>query len=345
MAAPRRLEGAAVSLATLEHALLDNPSDFEFFQAVRLLERLLPDRAPVGGFADPSTEVVRFSVNPRIAFPPGSIDSLKMIEDGPAEMRVNFMGLVGASGVLPYAYSLLVAERTREDDPATADFFDLFHHRIISLFYRAWQKHRFTVASEKGEEDRLREHLLDLIGAGLDSMRDLLPVPDGALLYHAGLLALRQRGALSLQQLLEDYFDVPVEIEQFVGGWYPLPRRDQCEVGGDEELSNGLGLGAVVGDEIWDQQARVRVRLGPLDAGTYARFLPTGDAHASLRALTRYFSDDQFDFEVQLVLARGEVRGFVLGGDEEEASQPLGWATWIRSADLGRDPDDTVLVL
>ena len=41
-----------------------------FFQAVRLLERLLPDRAPVGGDAPPSREVVRFLTKLSLAFPP-----------------------------------------------------------------------------------------------------------------------------------------------------------------------------------------------------------------------------------------------------------------------------------
>ena len=76
----------------------------------------------------------------------------------------------------------------------------------------------------------------------------------------------------------------------------------------------------------------------------YNDFLPTGNAHALLRWVVRFFSRDAFDFEVQLVLARAEVKGLVLG-DEEETVQPLGWTTWIRTQEFSRDADDTIVRL
>jgi len=338
-------ESAALSLAALENALQDNPTAFEFFQAVRLLERLHPERAPVGGYGDPAAEVARFSVNPSIAFPPSEIDSLEIEDGAPTRMSVNFMGLTGPQGVLPHYYTLLVAETRRSRDTALSDFLDIFHHRIISLFYRAWEKHQFTVLTEKHGTDPLREHLLDLSGMGLEKWRGLLPMPDDAVAYYAGLLVQQQRGAIALEQLLTDFFGVPFEVIQFVGAWYPLPVRDQCALDdeGDDDSSR-LGFGAVAGDEIWDQQSRVRLRAGPLDRARFNQFLPTGEAHEQLRSLVRFFGHEQYDFEVQLVLERDEVAGCVLGADGASL-QPLGWSTWIRSTPFRRDADETVLKL
>ena len=93
---------------------------------------------------------------------------------------------------------------------------------------------------------------------------------------------------------------------------------------------------------MWDQQARVRLRLGPLTREQYERFLPSGGGHALLRTLARFFSHDQFDFDVQLVLARGDVPGCVIGSDE---APPLGWRTWLRTKPFARDADDTILTL
>ncbi|MBX6362558.1 MAG: type VI secretion system baseplate subunit TssG [Gemmatimonadetes bacterium] len=347
MAAEDRVEGAPLNLHLLAEALRDDPTGFSFFQAVRTLERLRPGAAPVGTSIDAAAEPVRFSVNPTIAFPSAEIDALQM-EDGegagPARMTVNFMGVTGPLGVLPHHYTLLVAERKRARDTALAEFLDIFHHRLLSLFYRAWQKHRFTVAYEKGE-DRLRAHLLDLVGTGLEVLQQRASIEPDALVYYAGLLLLQTRGAVALEQLLEDYFGVPVEVEQFVGGWYPVARADQCAIDDDGEgVSGQLGRGAIAGDEVWDQQAKVRIRVGPLPRSQYDRFLPSGEAFEQMRALTRFFSHDQFDFELQLVLAREDVPGFVLGAEEENA-QPLGWCTWIRSTAFRRDADDTVLSL
>ena len=100
---------------------------------------------------------------------------------------------------------------------------------------------------------------------------------------------------------------MPVEIEQFVGAWYPVDEESQCSLGENGDYSEQLGLGAVVGDEIWDQQSRVRIRLGPLTLEQYLDFLPGHEGHRQLRSLTRFFAGGEFDVEVQLILRRQEV--------------------------------------
>lgn len=334
-------EGAA-PLAALRRLLGDEPTSFGFFQAVRLLQRLTPERATVGRFVDPATEAVRFAVPPAISFPPSEIDALELSDTAPARMSVNFMGLTGPQGVLPHQYSLLIADRNRSRDSAIAEFFDLFHHRMLSLFYRAWEKNRYEVAFERGEEDPLTAHLRDFAGISLEAVRSALPVPEELLLFHVGLLAPMPRSARSLEQLLSEYLDAPVAVEQFVGRWYPLPESDQCEIGGAESPSNQLGLGAVAGDEIWDAQTTVRIRIGPLSRDRYDDLLPGGRAYEIVRWITKFFSNDQFDFELQLVLERADVPGLTLGDDQPN---PLGWSTWIRTGAFARDADETLLTL
>jgi type VI secretion system protein ImpH len=326
--------------AEIRAALRNEPNSFGFFQTVRLLERIFPGRLHVGGYDDPAREVVRFGVLPTLAFPASEIQELTLGEAG-ARMKVNFIGLTGPLGVLPHPYTQLVADRLRLKDAALADFFDLFHHRITSLFYLAWRKYRFTVAREEDTYDRQTEHALDLIGLGLDGYRNRLPFPDEALTFRAGLLLPQPRGAAALEQLLHDFFQVPVEVIQFVGSWYTLSRTDLCEVGGaEDDPANQLGNGAVAGDEMWDQQARVRVRLGPLDRAHYDSFLPGGSGYISLAALLRFFSHDQFEFELQLVLEHGAVPGLRLDG-----AGMLGWSSWIASTPLQHHADQTILTL
>jgi type VI secretion system protein ImpH len=265
------------------------------------------------------------------------------VDDQPASMVVNFMGLVGPQAVLPHQYTLLVAERLRARDPALADFLDIFQHRLVSLFYQAWRKHRVAIAREDGAADPLAEHLGDAIGLGLSSVRNRLPFPDEALVHRAGLLAGMPRGAIALQQLIEDLFDVPAEVEQFIGSWYPLDTEDLCMLGDEDTLTTQLGFGAVAGDEIWDQQSRVRIRIGPLERTRYDHFLPGGAAYQALASLVRFFSHDQFDFELQLVLAHADVAGVRLGDAGTEPQ--LGWSTWICSAPRVEDADETILTL
>lgn len=338
------VETGAADCPEIERLLREEPYSFEFFQAVRLLGLLFPEKQPVGRFASLRTEVVRFGANSDYAFPASQIARMEWTEDAPPLMRVNFMGLTGPMGLLPLYYSALVRERLRARDTAIGDFLDIFNHRAISLFYQAWEKYRFTVAYERGDEDRFSRYLLDLVGIGTPGLQRRQSISDEALLFYAGLISPHARSATALRQLLWDYFDVPVEIEQFVGAWHPLEADTQCRFSETGAYSEQLGVGAVVGDEVWDQQSGVRIRLGPLTLSQYLDFLPDGAAHEPLRVLARFFAGDAIDFELQLVLKREDAPPCKLG--EEGAATPrLGWLTWARTSPLSHDPGDTILRL
>ena len=326
----------------MAESLVQEPYRFEFFQAVRLLARMFPQRQVVGRFSNPRDEVVRLGVNPSMAFPASQVQEIETSLDGPVEMRVNFMGLIGPLGVLPVPYSEMVLERMRARDNTTRDFFDIFHHRMISLFFQAWEKYRFTMAYERGERDLFSRHLLATIGLDTPGLENRQNVSDDSLLFYSGLLSLEARSALGLRQILLDYFGVPVEIDQFVGAWYALEPEAQCALDESGRDSESLGFGCVVGDEVWDQQSRVRIRLGPLDMAEYRGFLPGGEAHSALRALTAFYTGSEFDLELQLILRRHAVPPCTLAGAAPEAPQ-LGWTSWMKSAPFDRDPGETIL--
>ena len=343
MATEIRPETSRLKNSPLGDQLAENACSFEFFQAVTLLQRLT-DLRPVGGFSNPAEEAVHFRVNPRLGFPASQIQTLEFPDDAPPEMTVNFMGLTGPSGVLPYAYSELILERIRAKDHSVSAFFDIFNHRAISLFYRAWQKSRFPVTYSAGPRDLFTRYLLDLIGLGTDGLRGRQEVEDEALLHYVSLLGMQARSAGALEQIIEDYFEVPVEIQQFTGAWYGLDEPTQCAMSDMDTPSCQLGAGAVVGDAVWDRQARVRIRLGPLGMERYCDFLPEASAYKALRAITRFFSNQCLEFELQLVLERAQTPGTELDFD---AANPvrLGWVSWLRTAPLGIDPDETILTL
>jgi type VI secretion system protein ImpH len=327
----------------LQAALRAEPWSFEFFQAVTLLQRLAPDRQPVGRFSNPEDEAVRFRGNTALGFPASQIQQLEWPEGSQPNMMVNFMGLTGPMGVLPYAYTELVLEREKAKDRALQSFLDLFHHRMVSFFHRAWEKYRFPVTHSTGQEDLFEHHLRDIVGLGTPGLDGRQEVADDGLLHFAGLVGRQCRSAEALEQIIHAYFEVPVEVEQFTGAWYCIDDTTQCELGEDDD-SQKLGGGAVVGDEVWDQQSRVRLKLGPMTLEQYRQFLPDGSAHKSLKALTRFFSNDEFDFETQLILKSDEVPRFEVGGEAESAPR-LGWITWLKSAPLSRDPNETILNL
>ncbi|MGZ8411667.1 MAG: type VI secretion system baseplate subunit TssG [Gemmatirosa sp.] len=360
LATARQAEREVRDRAALLRMMRREPTSFAFMQAVRLLGRLRPDRAAVGGWADPADEVARFGVHPSLGFPPAEIQSIDLPEstnggtpdDGPpARFAVNFFGLTGPQGVLPHVYTEHVAARTRARDTAMRDFLDLFHHRALSLYYRAWQQGHVATAHETGQHDRLYEHLLDIAGVGSAGLRERLPAADEALAFYSGLLAGRVRHADGLARIVGDYFAVPTEVEQFAGEWRRVDVGGQVTLGAPLDAGR-LGFG-ILGDAAWDAEARVRLRLGPLTRPQFDAFLPGGDAHSTLVALARLYADDQVGVDAQLVLLRGAVAGCTLGapvsGGPAQAAPAgaprLGRGSWLASRPMPRDPDDTVLTL
>lgn len=341
MATESGIQTADLRFAPVQEMLEKEPYSVRFFQAVRLMERLYPQRNPVGLFVSPSTEAVQFSSVPTLAFPASEIQDLETGKDGQPRMSVNFMGLSAAVGVLPHSYTEFLLERARAKDRSPADFFDIFNHRMISLFYRAWQKYRFYIAFERtGEnDDVVSARLLDLIGLGTPSLTHRMGIDDQACLYYDGLLSQRRPTAQGLRQLLEDYFDVPVKVEQFTGTWRRLPPQNRTVLADTRAFCEQLGLGTIVGDEVFDQHGAVTIRLGPLSFSRYQDFLPGARGCIELREWLRLYANREFDFVIRLVLERSEVPQMKLGEDGHAAPR-LGLVSWIRNRPLNRDPDE-----
>lgn len=323
---------AAPDIPTIAEALLAGPARFDFFQAVRLLERVFPGRAPVGHYADPSEEAVRFHAHNSLVFPPSEVVALQpptaASPDTPSHLWVAFMGMTGPQGALPLHYTSLLADPgARSATGALAAFLDIFTHRFVSLFYRAWEKYRFPIAYERGEADKFSQYLFSIVGLGSSHLRRRLTFNDQVLLYYAGLLAQRPRSAAALEGLLTDFFDVPVRVEQFTGEWFLMNPDTLTGLG---TQNHQLGVSTVLWQRIMDPQARFRVSVGPMNYGQFREFLPTGPAYARLIELTRLFVGDEFGFEVRPLLDAEDVPACTLGLD---SGQRLGWSMWMPTAE------------
>lgn len=336
MAAPCRTTDHSVA-----ETLFDEPYRFDFFQAVRLLERMYAGRGPVGRYADPAREAVRFHARASLTFPASEIFELSDNGDGTRgpQMTVAFMGLSGPLGVLPYHYTELLMERARYKDRALSEFLDIFNHRIISLFYRAWQKYRFPVAYERGEDDRFSEYLYSVIGFGTRGLRQRLALPDEGLLLYGGLIAQRPRSAAAIESILSDYFQAPIKAAQFTGQWLDLDDASITRMG---KMNSRLGIDCVVGTRVWDSQSKFRMIAGPLTFNRFQGLLPTAGGYAAIGDLTRVLVGLELDYELQLVLKAEEVPACTLtsaGGRQAR----LGWTSWLKTRPFKQDDGQVVL--
>lgn len=327
----------------LNHEIIDEAFRFEFFQAVRLLERIYNERESVGGEALPNEEVVRFRSRLGLDFPASEIHEIKEIDDEHfetkrLEMIINFMGMIGPSGVLPTPYTELATERNRYKDTALYAFLDIFTHRSVSLFYRAWQKYRFPVQYEKGK-DSFTEFLFDFIGLGTNNLRGKLNLDDESLLPYAGLIAQKPHSVSALEQILSDYYGIKAKITQFYGQWLELDNESVSKIG----VQNcQLGVSTIVGSRVWDTQSKFRVVLGAIGFTQFQAFLPNGSANKSLFSLISFMAGKEFDFDVQLKLKAKEVPSTILT-TRAKRKPMLGWTTFLKSKPFTQDDEQVVL--
>lgn len=335
--------------------LLDQPWRFEFHQAIRVLLRnsthgMSDDgkyRLPADRRYDLKGEPVRIGAHQSLGFPASDIQSLSTDSDSEkARMLLNCFGLTGPSGVLPLAYTEFLREREEERDAAPSAFLNIFNHRLAMLFYYAWEKYRFPVTQEsRPDHDFLSRILLSLSGLGTEYLRNRQFTPDVFFSRYAAILAIQPRSASALKTILEDFFQVPVEVLQFAGNWYQLGESSQTRFREDSLDSERLGYGVVVSEEFWSQEFMVRLRIGPLDFETHKRFLQGGPNLKMLEEICRFFSRDELAFELQLVLRGEEVPDIRLSVEEGADGSRLGWTTWAKSEPFSRDADEVVFRL
>ena len=300
---------------------------FSFFQAVYLLELLEPDKTPIGDALRPGDEAVRFKVMPGFAFPPSDISGL-IQPDGESriEMEVTFMGLIGPNGVLPDWYNELAVERIRQKDFAMTSFLDIIHHRFISLFYLAWKKYRLSATYQSNAADRISRSVLSLVGMGTEGLSRRIGLPPESFVYNSGHLSRQVPSAVAIASAVAYYSGVEAEIHQFVDRLIPLDPEDFTQLG----VANGeLGVNTVCGSEVWENQTKFRLELGPMEYGRFIRLLPSGDLFLPIMSLVRYMVGIEFDFDLRLTLRKEEVFPCRLGGMETPISPKLGWTTWF----------------
>ncbi|MES2740888.1 MAG: type VI secretion system baseplate subunit TssG [Pseudomonadota bacterium] len=311
----------------------------DFFQVLRLIENAHPDQPRIGGSTRPREDAVRLGQDPALISHPGALGQYRATgAQGRARLAVNFFGLLGANGPLPTHLTEYVRDRLRNGGDGTLlAFLDVFHHRLLSLFYRARAAGEPAFNLDRADGDRFSVFVGSLFGIGAPALRERDDIGDFAKLHFAGLLANRVRPPSGLVAILTAYFQLPVEIEQCVGHWMALPAAIQSRIGGAGN-DNRLGTSLVLGRSVWDCQHKFRIVIGPLGYDDYRRFMPGGASLKRLLAWVRTYVGLTLEWDVRLILKKEELPPFRLGG-----ATRVGWSTWLASAAPLRDPSQMVI--
>jgi len=274
MASPTGTTPDAVGAADYQRELEQTPHGRHLFQVLRRLENIYRNQPRIGRAARAAADPVRLRQEPSLAFAPSMIHSFRRQDSrGPAELSVFSFGLFGPNGPLPLHLTEYARERMRKGDSAFKEFVDIFHHRLMGLFYRAWANAQPEVQADRPEDDRFAFYLGTLAGLALEASEQNPALPDSARLHYTGQLGCPTRHPDGLRSIIADYFDV----------------------------------------SIWQCQDKFRIVIGPLTEHDYLRLLPPSESVDRLRDLVRSYVGDEFDWDVRLILDRDDVRPCVLG--------------------------------
>ncbi len=318
-------------------ALADAPYRYDFYQTLRRLECLFPDKPRWGQALRPVDEPVRLGQDPDLSFAPASLASFRSEPGGRApRLQVRLFGLLGPNGPMPLHITEYARERLRHaGDPTLSRFLDLLNHRFIALLYRAWAQAQPHVSHDRPSDDRFALYVGAFVGQAPRALRDRDTVPDAARLFHAGALLRQVRNAEGLASIVRQFFGVAVRVEEFVGHWLVLGRSERTHLAREGAV---LGVGAVIGGRVWDRQHKFRLHLGPLTFAQYESFLPGGARLQQLVDWVRFYFCFELDWDVRLRLEEGGVPPLRLAGGGR-----LGWTAWLGHRRAGSDADDLCL--
>jgi type VI secretion system protein ImpH len=301
------------------------PWEFDFHLALRRLDSAYPDRPSTGGARSPGEEPVRLGQDPSLAFAPAAIQAFQSPRSGsPGRMRLAFLGLFGTQGPLPLHYTEHARDQLRgAGDRTFAAFVDLFHHRLLAFFQRAWAQSQPAVGQDRPGSNPFVRYLGSLCGFGFESMRERDAIPPHAKIQFIAHLAGAARNAEGLEAILQAYFVVPVQVQEFIGEWLEIPNEYRWQLGRGRALS-ALGETTVVGARSFQRSQKFRVALGPLSPSEFQSFLPGTSRLQALAALVRMYVGDELGWDVRLRHESERRQQLRLGGGSR-----LGYNCWL----------------
>lgn len=310
------------------------PWRYDFFHALRLIESYHPDKPRLGTARRPADEPIRLGQVADLSFAPGALHAVAPATGvSKPRIEVRFFGLFGPNGPLPHHMTEYARQRQMHHGDATfARFADMFHHRLLLLFYRAWAQAQPTVGLDRPGDDRFSAYVGSLTGIGEPGLRDRDAAPDHAKLFFAGTFARQMRNADGLASVLSGFLRRRARVEQFVGSWLELRGSDRTRISAANARRRApgttLGGGAVLGQMVWDRQHKFRVHVGPLDYEMFESLLPSGAALAAVIALVKQYIGDELAWDMRLELKPEQVRASQLGRHGR-----LGWTSWLGMQD------------
>jgi type VI secretion system protein ImpH len=288
----------------------------------------------VGTAAKPSEEVIRIGQSPSLTFSPRELAEVSF-DNGRTRLKTYGLGLWGPNGPLPLHFSEIAQHRNQmQHDHTLTNFVDIFHHRSLSLFHRAWEINQSTAGLDRQDDEQFSRYLAWLTGGELSELATT-NLPTHAQISASAHLKHQSKNPSAMAQTLAHYFQVPVALEEYYFNWMDIDVADRTQLGRGENAL--LGQGALLGECVPDRQNAFLLTLGPLSLSQYLRFLPNGEDLGTLIDWVRAFIGLEYKWVLKLLVEQNQAAPVQLGGN-----QRLGWSTWLGGGEASKTNEPVV---
>ena len=298
-------------------AILDDAPRMNFIRFCELLELAAPDAPPLGTTDSPAADPIRFRSRAQLGFPGREIDAVRYDTDDPAappSVVTTFLGLYGVDARMP-AYFVDEVAQNRDGAERLSAFLDLFHHRVITQYYRVARKYRYPVGFRSDGTDPVSRYLLSFAGFGFSTsarIATLVPrfpaageqlasstasqqLPEVAdkrrLLSMLGLAMQKTRTAEGLAGVLSHAVpDASIAVEEFHPVWRQI----------DDVEPAALGEQCLLGRGFYDRANTVRVVITPASREAVLALVPGQPAHREVMALLRFYLGYESEADLQM---------------------------------------------
>lgn len=298
-------------------AILDDAPRMNFIRFCELLELAASDAPPIGTTDSPTADPIRFRSRAQLGFPGREIDAVRYDADNPlapVSVATTFLGLYGVDARMP-AYFVDEVAQNRDGAERLSAFLDLFHHRVITQYYRVARKYRYPIGFRRDGTDPVSRYLLSFAGFGFSTStriansvprlpaatreqecstarQQLSEVADKRrLLSMLGLAMQKTRTAEGLAGVLRHAVpDASIAVEEFHPVWREV----------DDVEPAALGEQCLLGHGFYDRANTVRVVITPASREMVLALVPGQPAHREVMALLRFYLGYESEADLEM---------------------------------------------
>lgn len=323
----------------IREIICNNSVNFDFFRLMSLLE--VREGKPLGIESSPMRERFRLAQELSLNFATSSVASANYdAGNDRLQVVIRCLGMLGPNGALPIVLTEHIQRRVRSKrDKTLYAFINALQHRLFTLFYRAWALNQQCVDYSWGERSRHRNRIAALAGVHDAHKEHPCCIEPQAFIYYCGIFGGYTANRDDLVAFLNDYFDVPFKLIEFIGNWLVIAKEDRSQLGRSANTTT-LGVNLVLGERIWNAHLCYRIHIGPVDHDDFLRFLPNYPSFYKLKDCLFKYVGGHYDCILSMTLRAESVPSISFG-----KKSYLGWNTWMGKRKEKEDANNFSLLI